>query len=43
MEKSVTKILNLDRSKGTGFFCKIPLSDKNDVHVLISNYHEIKE
>ena len=43
MDKSVAKIFNLDGSKGTGFFCKIPLSKNKNIPFLISNYHVIKE
>jgi hypothetical protein len=43
MDKSVSKIFNLDGSKRTGFFCKIPLSKNKNIPFLISNYHVIKE
>ena len=43
MKKSVCKIFSADGSKGTGFFCKIPLSNKKTIPVMITNYHVIKE
>ena len=43
MKKSVAKICNTDGSKGTGFFCKIKLSEQSYIPVFLSNYHVIKE
>ena len=43
MKKSVTRICCQDGSKGTGFFCRIPLTKTKYTYVLISNYHVIKE
>ena len=43
MENGVAKIYNSDGTKGTGFFCKIPLSKKNNILAFISNYHVIGE
>ena len=43
MKKSVCKIFCNDGSRGTGFFCKIPLSEKKNIPVMITNYHVIKE
>ena len=43
MEKSVCKICIKDGSKGTGFFCIIPLPNKKFVHAFITNNHVINE
>ena len=43
MEKSVFKICITDGSKGTGFFCKIPLPDKNFIPAFITNKHVVNE
>jgi hypothetical protein len=43
MEKSVFKICITDGSKGSGFFCKIPLPDKNFIPVFITNNHVVNE
>ena len=43
MKKSVCKICIKDGSKGTGFFCKIPLPNKKFVHAFITNNHVINE
>ena len=43
MEKSVCKICIKDGSKGTGFFCKIPLPNKNFLLAFITNNHVINE
>ena len=44
MQKGVCKICLDDGSKGTGFFCKIPYPDKNNLlPVFITNNHVISE
>ena len=44
MKKGICKICLDDGTKGTGFFCKIPLPDKNHLlPVLITNNHVINE
>ena len=44
MEKNICKILINDRSKGTGFFCKIPFPDNNNkLSVLLTNNHIIND
>ena len=43
MEKSICKICIKDGTKGTGFFCKIPLSDKNFLSTIVTNNHVINE
>ncbi len=43
MEKSIFKICITDGSKGSGFFCKIPLPDKNFIPVFITNNHVVNE
>ena len=43
MKKSVCRIFNTNGSKGTGFFGKIPLTDKTYIPVLITNCHVIQE
>ena len=43
MEKNICKI-KIGKEQGTGFFCKIPLSDKkNMLPVFITNNHLINE
>ena len=43
MKKCVCKI-TIDKEKGTGFFCKIPFPDKNNmIPVFITNNHVIKK
>ena len=43
MEKNICKI-NIGIEQGTGFFCKIPFPDKNNmIPVLITNNHVIDE
>ena len=40
MKNSVCKIHKNDGTKGTGFFCKIPLKEENEfLPMLITNYH----
>ena len=43
MKNSICKICNKDGSKGTGFFCKISLSDKEYINAFITNNHVINE
>ena len=43
MKKSVCQICKKDGSKGTGFFCKIPLDKKKSLSVFITNNHVIDE
>ena len=43
MRKSVGKIFKKDGVKGTGFFCKIPLSSDKYLPVFITNNHVIDE
>ena len=43
MKYSVCKISKKDGSKGTGFFCKIPLSSNKYFSILITNNHVINE
>ena len=44
MENCICKIVNDDGRKGTGFFCKIPFPDENNVlSVLITNNHVLNE
>ena len=43
MEKSVYKICLKDGSKGTGFFCKIPLSKEKYLSAFITNNHVINQ
>ena len=40
-KKSICKISNLN-AKGTGFFCTIPIKNKN-INVLVTNYHVLNE
>ena len=43
MEKNICKI-KTDKDQGTGFFCKIPFPDMNNMlPVIITNYHVIDE
>ena len=43
MEKNICKI-NIEKSQGTGFFCKIPFPDLNNLlPVFITNNHIINE
>ena len=43
MEKNICKI-KIGEEQGTGFFCKIPFPDKNNMlKVLITNNHVINE
>jgi len=44
MENCICKIVNDDGRKGTGFICKIPFPDKNNLlKVLITNNHILNE
>ena len=43
MEKSICKICMKDGSKGTGFFCKIPLPNNTFLPAFITNNHVINE
>ena len=44
MENCICKIVNDDGRKGTGFVCKIPFPDKNNLlKVLITNNHILNE
>jgi len=44
MENCICKIINHNGIKGTGFFCKIPFPDKNNLlTVLITNNHILNE
>ena len=45
MQKSIAQINIKDGTQGTGFFCKIPISEnkKSYIYTLISNYHVIKD
>ena len=44
MENCICKIVNDDGRKGTGFFCKIPFPDKNNLlKALITNNHVLNE
>jgi len=44
MKKNICKIYMDDGSKGTGFFCKIPIPNKNHfIKVLVTNNHLIDE
>ena len=44
MENCICKIVNDDGRKGTGFVCKIPFPDKNNLlEVLITNNHILNE
>ena len=44
MENCICKIINDNGIKGTGFFCKIPFPDKNNLlTVLITNNHILNE
>ena len=43
MKKNIIKISLNDGSKGTGFFCKIPFINNNELKVLITNNHIINE
>ena len=44
MENCICKIIKDNGTKGTGFFCKIPFSDKNNLlNVLITNNHILNE
>ena len=43
MEKCVCKICLKDGTKGTGFFCKIPLSKKDFLFTFITNNHVIND
>jgi hypothetical protein len=43
MKNNVSQILKKDGSKGTGFFCKIPLSEKTNLAAFITNNHVIDE
>jgi hypothetical protein len=43
MKKCICKI-TIDKEKGTGFFCKIPFPDKNNmIPVFITNNHVINK
>jgi len=41
MKKNIFKICSNDGSRGTGFFCKIPIIDNKKLNVLITNNHVI--
>lgn len=43
MVKSVCEICTKDGSKGSGFFCKIPLLNNTFIHAFITNNHVINE
>ena len=44
MENCICKIIKDNGTKGTGFFCKIPFPDKNNLlNVLITNNHILNE
>ena len=43
MKNYVYQICKKDGSKGTGFFCKIPLSEKTNLAAFITNNHVIDE
>ena len=43
MRQSICKICKEDGSKGTGFFCNIPLPNKKLLPVLITNEHVISK
>ena len=43
MLKSVCEICLKDGSKGSGFFCKIPLLNNTFIHAFITNNHVINE
>ena len=42
MKNCICKINN-GRSKGTGFFCKIPINDKDQIPMLITSNHVLNE
>ena len=43
MERNICKI-NIGKEQGTGFFCKIPFPDKNNMlSVFITNNHSIND
>ena len=35
--------IKLNGGKGTGFFCKIPLDENNNINCLMTNYHVLNE
>ena len=41
MKKNIIKICLNDGSKGTGFFCKIPFINNQELKVLITNHHVV--
>ena len=43
MKNYVFQICKKDGSKGTGFFCRIPLSNNKSLPVFITNNHLIDE
>jgi len=43
MENCVCRIICNDGSKGTGFFCKIPISTKKYIKVFVTNNHVINK
>ena len=44
MKKNVCKIIKRDGKRGTGFFCRIPFPDKNNIiHALVTNNHVLNE
>ena len=44
MKKSIFKICTKKGTKGTGFFCKIPLLKENKfINTFMTNYHVIEE
>ena len=44
MKNCICKIYKNDGTKGTGFFCKIPFPDDNNLlHVLITNNHILEQ
>ena len=43
MENSICRIYCKDGVKGTGFFCKIPVSKKKNLEVLMTNNHIINK
>lgn len=43
MQKCIAQIFTTDGTKGTGFFCKIPLCEYKYIKTFITNYHVINE